>query len=122
MLTLYGLKSCDTCRQARAWLDERGIGYRYHDVRADGLDAGLLKRWFARGDWSSLVNRRSITWRKIPETDRASLDEARAIALLIDNPTLLKRPVLDGEALLLVGFSADLYAGKLDGSGRRGLH
>ena len=113
MLTLYGLKSCDTCRQARAWLDDRNIDYRYHDVRADGLDAGLLKRWMALTDWSSLVNRRSLTWRKVPEADRSSLDEARAIALLIDNPTLLKRPVLDGDGLLVAGFSAALYDDKL---------
>ena len=110
MLTLYGLKTCDTCRKARRWLDDAGVDYRYHDVRADGLDAALLTRWFADRDWQEFVNRKSRTWRTIPEPLRAELDAERAAALLREHPTLAKRPVLERETVLAVGFAAERYA------------
>ena len=110
MLTLYGLKSCDTCRKARAWLDERGFDYRYHDVRGDGLDQALLRAWARELGWKTLLNRRSKTWREIPETDRSGIDEQRAIVLMARQPTLLKRPVLQGDDFIEVGFSPARYA------------
>jgi len=105
MLTVYGLKSCDTCRKARKFLAEKDIDFRFHDVRDDGLDIRMLERWVDRIDWERLLNRQSLTWRKIPEVDRADMDMERALALIIENPTLMKRPVLESEALLAVGFS-----------------
>lgn len=110
MLTLYGLKSCDSCRAARKWLDTAGIDYRYHDVRGDGLDVSIIRSWFAGSDWEQLINKRSLTWRKIPEADRGGLDETRAIALLVEYPTLAKRPVLLGDGVMLVGFSEEQYS------------
>jgi len=110
MLTVYGIKSCDTCRKARTFLAEQDIEFRFHDVRDDGLDIRMLERWAARIDWEKLLNRRSLTWRKIPEVDRAGLDRERALALILERPTLLKRPVLEDEKFLAVGFSAERFA------------
>lgn len=110
MLTLYGLKTCDTCRKARAWLDERGLDYRYHDVRGDGLDEQLLRAWARETDWQTLLNRRSKTWREVPEDERSGIDEQRAIDMMLKQPTLLKRPVLDGSGFVEVGFSPARYA------------
>ena len=114
MLTLYGLKTCDTSRKARAWLDERGLAYRYHDVRGDGLDQALLRKWAQETDWQTLLNRRSKTWREIPENDRSGIDEQRAIALMVKQPTLLKRPVLAGDDFVEIGFSPARYADHVD--------
>ena len=105
MLTVYGIKSCDTCRRARKYLAEQDIEFRFHDVRDDGLDIQMLERWSARIDWQKLLNRQSLTWRKIPEVDRNDMNKDRAFALMIDRPTLLKRPVLEADKFLAVGFS-----------------
>ena len=110
MLTVYGLKSCDTCRKARKFLAEKDIDFRFHDVRDDGLDIQMLERWVSRIDWQKLLNRQSLTWRKIPEVDRADIDIDKALALIIANPTLLKRPILESETLLAVGFSEKRFA------------
>lgn len=110
MLTVYGIKSCDTCRNARKYLAEQAIEFRFHDVRDDGLDIQMLERWSARIDWEKLLNRQSISWRKIPEVDRNDMDRDRAFALMIDRPTLLKRPVLESEKFLAVGFSEKRFA------------
>jgi len=109
VLTLYGIASCDTCRKARKWLDSRGIEHRYHDLRDDGLDERTLVRWTGRMDWEKFVNKRSLTWRHIPEVDRSSLDRQRAIAMLMEHPTLVKRPVLEGKSLISVGYSPENY-------------
>lgn len=108
-MTLYGLKSCDTCRAARKWLDDAGLEHRYHDVRKDGLDVDIIRSWTALTDWQSLINKRSRTWRSIPEADRSGLDELRAISLLVEYPTLVKRPVLIGDGEIRVGFSYKAY-------------
>ena len=105
MLTVYGIKSCDTCRKARKYLAEHDIEFRFHDVRDDGLDMQMLERWSGRMDWDKLVNRKSLTWRKIPEVDRADVTRDKAFALLLDQPTLLKRPVLEAPQFIAVGFS-----------------
>ena len=110
MLTVYGLRSCDTCRKARKFLAEKDIDFRFHDVRDDGLDMQLLERWVDRVDWEKLLNRQSLTWRRIPDVDRADMDRDRALALIVENPTLLKRPVLESETLLAVGFSERRFA------------
>ena len=110
MLTVFGIKSCDTCRRARKYLTEQDIEFRFHDVRDDGLDIQMLERWSARIDWSKLLNRKSLTWRKIPEVDRSDMNKDRAFALMIDRPTLLKRPVLESDKFLAVGFSEKRFA------------
>ncbi|MDH3620644.1 MAG: ArsC family reductase [Gammaproteobacteria bacterium] len=105
MLTVYGIKSCDTCRKARKFLAENDIEFRFHDVRDDGLDIQMLERWADRLDWEKLLNRKSLTWRKIPETDREGMTKDRAFALMLDQPTLVKRPVLESTRFMAVGFS-----------------
>jgi arsenate reductase len=105
MLTVYGIKSCDTCRKARKYLAENDIEFRFHDVRDDGLDIQMLERWGDRIDWQKLLNRQSLTWRKIPEVDREDMSKERAFALMLEQPTLVKRPVLESEQFMAVGFS-----------------
>jgi len=105
MLTIYGIKSCDTCRRARKYLDEHNIEFRFHDLREDGLDIQMLERWTQRIGWARLLNKQSLTWRKIPEVDRNSMTHDKALATMIDNPTLIKRPVLEGNKFIAVGFS-----------------
>jgi arsenate reductase len=107
---LYGLKNCDSCRSARAWLDTHGVDYLFVDIRENALDAATLARWSRATDWSILLNRRSTTWRSLDESDRQVDDVARACRLILEHPALLKRPVLDGAGELLVGFKADEYA------------
>ncbi len=109
MLTVYGIKSCEMCRTARKYLDEQDIEYQFHDVRDDGLDMQTLQLWATRIDWQKLLNRRSITWRKIPEVDRNDMDRDRALALMLERPTLLKRPILEAEKFLAVGFSEERF-------------
>lgn len=110
MLTVFGVRSCDTCRKARKFLAENDIEYRFHDVRDDGLDIQMLERWTARIDWTKLLNKQSLTWRKIPEVDRSETTKSRAFALIIENPTLLKRPVLESETFIAVGFSEKRFS------------
>ena len=105
MLTVYGIKSCDTCRRAKKFLEKRNIDFRFHDLREDGLDIQMLERWSARIDWERLLNRKSLTWRKIPEADRGDMTKDRAFATMLQHPTLVKRPVLEHRAFFAVGFS-----------------
>ena len=110
MLTVYGIKSCDTCRKARKYLAENDIEFRFHDVRDDGLDIQMLERWGDRIDWQKLLNRQSLTWRKIPEVDRDDMSKERAFALMLEQPTLVKRPVLESDRFMAVGFSEKRFA------------
>jgi Spx/MgsR family transcriptional regulator len=102
---VYGIKSCDTCRTARKYLAENSIEYRFHDLRDDGLDIQMLERWVGRIGWEKLLNKKSLTWRKIPEVDRAGMSRDKALAAMIDRPTLIKRPVLEADNFIAVGFS-----------------
>ncbi|PWC18188.1 ArsC family reductase [Brenneria corticis] len=115
-LTMYGIKNCDTIKKARRWLEEQQIDYRFHDYRADGLDEPLLRRFIDRLGWQPLINTRGTTWRKLSEQQRNAISgdtadgEAAAIALMLEQPAVIKRPLLatgDGKALL--GFSAESY-------------
>ena len=110
MLTVFGIKSCDTCRKARKYFADNDIEYRFHDVRDDGLHIQMLERWAARIEWEKLLNKQSLTWRKIPEVDRGDMSRERALALILENPTLLKRPVLEAPQFLAVGFSESRFA------------
>ena len=114
-ITLYGIKSCDTCRKALAWLGAEGIGHVYHDFRKDGLDGALLDVWIKELGWEALINRRGTTWRKIPEADRQDLTPARAKALMLANPTVIKRPVFDVGKKRHVGFTDDIKIGLAGG-------
>ena len=109
--TLYGIKNCDTIKKARKWLDEAGIDYRFHDHRVDGLDPAQLDLWLGQLGWEALLNRAGTTFRKLPDKDKTALDEKKAIALMLAQPSMIKRPVLDlGGGKLLVGFKPDIYA------------
>jgi arsenate reductase len=109
VLIVYGIKSCDTCRRARNFLTENNIEFRFHDVRDDGLDIQMLERWSGRIDWQRLLNKQSLTWRKIPEVDRNDMTKNKAFAAMIDQPTLVKRPVLEHKSFFAVGFSAKRF-------------
>jgi len=105
MIAVHGLQNCDTCRKALKWLDAEGIAHSFHDVRADGLDAATLARWIAAAGWETLLNTRGTTWRKLDESARADVDEARAAALMLAHPALIKRPVFEADGQVLIGFT-----------------
>lgn len=108
-MTIYGIPNCDTCRKARRWLEQNAIEHRFHDLRADGLDETTVRRWVAALGWEAMLNRRSTTWRQLPAADRNRLDAARAVALMLAHPTLVKRPVAETDGDIRVGFDADAY-------------
>ena len=110
MFILYGLKNCDTCRKASAWLTAHGHPHRLHDLRTDGLDAAQLKAWADHLGWENLLNRKSTTWRGLADADKSGIDRDKALDLMLNHPTLIKRPVLFTGASWVLGFSADLYA------------
>jgi len=113
MYILYGIKNCDTVKKARAWLSSRGHEYRFHDFRVDGLDASLLERLEESLGWENLLNRRGTSWRKLDEAARENLDRERALALMLAHPTIVKRPVLETDAKILIGFTPEYYANEL---------
>ena len=117
MLNVYGIKSCDTCRRARKFLEDRNIEFRFHDLREDGLDIQMLERWSARIEWDRLLNRKSLTWRKIPEADRSDMTRERAFVTMLDQPTLVMRPVLEHPSFFAVGFSEKRFAEYLEKNG-----
>lgn len=104
MITVWGLRNCDTCRKALAWLKGEGIAHRFHDVRADGLDRKTVARWVEAVGWEAMLNRRGTTWRGLAEADKTGLDEAKAVALMAKHPALVKRPVIETDGAVTVGF------------------
>jgi arsenate reductase len=114
-ITIYGIKACDTMKKARDWLDGHGVAYDFHDYKAVGIDRARLERWADQVGWAVLLNRAGTTFRKLPEADKAPLDAGRAIALMLAQPSMIKRPVLDLGERLLVGFKPDAYAAALGG-------
>ena len=108
-VTLYGLASCDTTREARKWLDAAKIAYRFHDVRAEGLTKAEVEGWVKQVGWESVVNKASTTWRELPEKEKAGVDGKGAVALLLAHPTLVKRPVLERGEELMLGFKPATY-------------
>lgn len=113
MHTLYGIKNCDTVKKARQWLDQNGISYQFHDFRTDGLTLQQLTDFAARVDWNALLNRSSTSWRQLSADQQSDLNLEKAIALMFDTPTLIKRPILDNGNKLIVGFKADHYQSEL---------
>ena len=108
--TLYGIKNCDTMKKARAWLDAKGVPYAFHDYKVEGIDRPRLEAWTRAVGWETLLNRAGTTFRKLPDADKADLDERKALALMLDQPSMIKRPVLDLDGRLLVGFKPETYA------------
>ena len=112
--TIYGIKNCDTMKRARAWLDKNRVDYEFHDYKAAGIDRSRLERWTKKVGWETLLNRAGTTFRKLPEKDKANLSEKKAIGLMLAQPSMIKRPVLElGGSRLLVGFSPETYKATL---------
>jgi arsenate reductase len=109
-VTIYGIKNCDTMRKARAWLDQHGVGYAFHDYKAEGVERDVLQGWARAVGWETLLNRAGTTFRKLPDADKANLSEKKAIALMREQPSMIKRPVLDVGGELIVGFKPEIYA------------
>ena len=108
-VTIYGIKNCDTMKKARAWLDARGVAYAFHDYKTAGIERGMLEDWVREVGWETLLNRAGTTFRKLPENDKDGLTERKAVTLMLDQPSMIKRPVLDVGGKLLVGFKPELY-------------
>lgn len=111
--TIYGIKNCDTMKKARTWLDSHDVAYDFHDYKASGIDKAHLQRWSKTVGWETLLNRAGTTFRKLDETAKEGLTEAKAIALMLDQPSMIKRPVLEAGGKILVGFKPDIYAKEL---------
>ena len=109
MTTLYGIRNCDTMRKARRWLDTHDVDYVFHDVRSDGLDRATLQTWVATLGWEQLLNRRGATWRKLPEAVRDGMDEQCALRVMLEQPAIIKRPLLDLGGERRLGFSPASY-------------
>jgi arsenate reductase len=109
-ITIHGIKNCDTMKKARAWLDDHGIAYAFHDYKSAGIDRKTLERWVADVGWESLLNRAGTTFRKLPDNRKQDLDAAKAIALMLDQPSMIKRPVLVIGKRIVVGFKPDTYS------------
>jgi arsenate reductase (glutaredoxin) len=109
-VTIYGIKNCETMKKARAWLDKQGVEYSFHDYKTAGIDRERIERWSKKVGWETLLNRGGMTFRKLPDKDKNGLDAKRAVALMLAQPSMIKRPVLDlGGGKILVGFKPELY-------------
>ncbi|MEQ8480676.1 MAG: ArsC family reductase [Hoeflea sp.] len=108
-VTIYGIKNCDTMKKARAWLAENSIEAEFHDYKASGIDRAHLARWCAEAGWETVLNRAGTTFRKLDESSKQDLDAEKAIALMLAQPSMIKRPVLEADGRILIGFKPDLY-------------
>ena len=109
-ITIYGIKNCDTMKKARAWLDGHGVAYDFHDYKAAGIAKERLKQWSDELGWESLLNRAGTTFRKLPDAEKEGLTEKKALSLMLEQPSMIKRPVLDLGGKVLVGFKEEIYA------------
>lgn len=113
-ITIYGIRNCDTMKKARAWLDKNSIGYSFHDYKTTGIERERLEQWCKKLGWETLLNRAGTTFRKLPDNDKTGLDANKAVALMLAQPSMIKRPVLDlGGGKLLVGFTPENYGAAL---------
>jgi arsenate reductase len=112
-LVLYGIPNCDTVKKARTWLDGRGIAYTFHDYKKAGADAGKLAAWCHAAGWDKVLNRAGTTFKKLPDADKADLDQAKAVAVMADNPSCIKRPIVEHPGGILVGFKEAEWAAAL---------
>lgn len=113
MVTIYGIPNCDTMKKARTWLEGQGLAYDFHDYKKVGISAEKLDAWADAVGWEVLLNKAGTTFRKLPDSDKAGIDRAKAIALMVEQPSLIKRPVLEHPGGVLVGFKPDAYAASL---------
>lgn len=109
MIKLFGIKNCDTMKKAFTWLDAHGVAYEFIDYKKDGVVDSLLADWTQRAGWETLLNTRGMMWKRLSEDERADVDETKALALMADYPTLIKRPLIDTGSDLLVGFDPERY-------------
>ena len=107
---IYGIKNCDTMKKARAWLDSHGVAYQFHDYKTAGVEQDKLKQWSDKLGWETLLNRAGTTFKKLPDADKDGLTEKKALALMLAQPSMIKRPVLEAGGKLLVGFKPEQYA------------
>jgi Spx/MgsR family transcriptional regulator len=113
-ITIYGIKNCDTMKKARAWLDEHGVDYAFHDYKVAGIERAQLERWSKKVGWETLLNRAGTTFRKLPDKEKDGITQAKALALMLKQPSMIKRPVLVASGKkLLVGFKPEQYAATL---------
>ena len=108
-ITIYGIRNCDTMKKARAWLDKRGVTYAFHDYKTEGIEKARLEAWAKAVGWEVLLNKAGTTFRKLPDKDREGITEKKAITLMLAQPSLIKRPVLDVGGKLTVGFKPEIY-------------
>lgn len=111
MITLYGIPNCDTVKKARVWLDQHGVAYAFHDYKKAGIDSERLEAWVAELGWETVLNRSGTTFRALPDADKAGLDAAKAVTLMLAQPSMIKRPMLDTGDQRVAGFKPDIYAG-----------
>ncbi|HRE45258.1 MAG TPA: ArsC family reductase [Terricaulis sp.] len=109
-VTIHGIKACDTMKKARAWLDAQGVAYSFHDYKAEGVEKAMLERWAQAVGWEVLLNRAGTTFRALPEAEKQDINEKKAIALMLKQPSMIKRPVLEQGAKIIVGFKPEIYA------------
>jgi arsenate reductase len=109
-LTLHGIRNCDTMKKAWAWLDQNGLTYDFHDYKKQGIDQATLERWVGEVGWEKLLNKAGTTFKSLPEADKQGIDRDKAIGLMLAQPSMIKRPVLEGGARLIVGFKPEMYA------------
>lgn len=113
-ITIYGIKNCDTMKKARAWLDKHGVEYAFHDYKSAGIEKDKLEKWAKKAGWEVLLNRAGTTFRKLPDKDKDGVTESKAIKLMLAQPSMIKRPVLElSGGKLLVGFKPEAYAAAL---------
>jgi arsenate reductase len=109
-VSVYGIKACDTMKKARTWLETHGVAYDFHDYKTEGASRDLLENWTRAVGWEVLLNRAGTTFRKLPDADKTGIDAAKAIAIMLAQPSMIKRPVLDQGGKLIVGFKPEVYA------------
>ena len=109
-MILYGIRNCDTVKKARAWLDATGVAYVFHDYKTAGADAEMLRAWVDALGWETVLNRAGTTFRGLPDADKAEIDADKAMALMLAQPSMIKRPIAEGEGVLLAGFKPEVYA------------
>ena len=109
MTTMYGIKNCDTIKKARTWLEKQGVAHDFHDYKALGIDRPVLEAWVRKLGWEVLLNKAGTTFKKLPDSDKEGLTEKKAIALMLAQPSMIKRPVLEAKGRLTVGFQPDAY-------------
>ncbi len=115
-ITIYGIKNCDTMKKAFVWLDKKGVAYDFHDYKAKGIDKAKLEGWAKKAGWETLINRAGLTFKKLPDTEKEGLSEKKAIALMLKQPSMIKRPVLElPGGKLLIGFNPEQYTGAVRG-------